>query len=290
MESREFSTYLTFSEEDEKWQLVCVDAGYAVVPPLSPYPPTAGEHPADYRTVATGRTVREYQLVYITRGRGTLRVSPGNDPVAVNEGDVITVLPGLTHSYRPDPETGWTERWVGFKGPWADALRKQGLLSAERPLFSPGLESGILEPFEELFWLVREQRPYYQARSSALVIRLLAETMALSRHSREFDDTVHLVDKAKYVMAERVHENLRVEDLGEELGVGHVRFYETFKAYTGMTPYQYFIQLKLNRAKELLSGRACSVKETAYRLGFDDPYYFSRLFKKKTGIAPSEWM
>jgi AraC-like DNA-binding protein len=90
-------------------------------------------------------------------------------------------------------------------------------------------------------------------------------------------------------MAEHIYGTLSIDSLDDVLGGGHARLNEVFKNYTGMTPYQYFIQLKIHRAKELLGLGRYSVKEIAFTLGFSDPYYFSRLFKKKTGIAPSEW-
>jgi AraC-like DNA-binding protein len=55
-----------------------------------------------------------------------------------------------------------------------------------------------------------------------------------------------------------------------------------------MTPYQYFIHIKIQKAKSLLTQKDASVKEVAYKLGFDDQFYFSRLFKNKTGFSPSE--
>jgi AraC-like DNA-binding protein len=55
-----------------------------------------------------------------------------------------------------------------------------------------------------------------------------------------------------------------------------------------MTPYQYFIQLKISKAESLLENDI-SIKEAAYNLGFNDQFYFSRLFKNKTGVTPSEW-
>jgi AraC-like DNA-binding protein len=212
-----------------------------------------------------------------------------DEALPITEGSVLLVLPGVRHAYRPDPETGWSERWVGFKGLWADALRAAGLLAAVRPLFLPGLDERLLDLFEELFGVVAAQEPYYQARAASLVMRLIAEVLARSRRAEQADDSGRLVERAKFLMAEKVYGSLNVDGVGEALGVTQARFYDAFKAYTGLTPYQYFIQLKMNKAKELLAGGACSVKEAAFRLGFDDPYYFSRLFKKKAGTSPSEW-
>ncbi len=289
MEKRNFSTYLTWSAEDERWQLVCVDVGAAEVPPRSPYPASSLSHPAGHRTVATGRTVHEYQLVYVTRGRGELRVDGLAEALPIREGSVLLVLPGVRHAYRPDPETGWNERWVGFKGPWADALRAEGLLSAAEPLFQPGLDERLLGLFEDLFAVVTAQEPFYQVRAGSLVMRLIAEILARSRGAAQEDDSGRLVERAKFLLAEKVYGSVSVDGVAEALGLSQARFSETFKAYTSLTPYQYFIQLKVNRAKELLALGECSVKEAAFRLGFDDPYYFSRLFKKKTGTSPSEW-
>jgi AraC-like DNA-binding protein len=56
-----------------------------------------------------------------------------------------------------------------------------------------------------------------------------------------------------------------------------------------MTPYQYYIHIKIHKAEELLGDKNISVKETARRMGFEDQLYFSRIFKQKTGITPSDW-
>ena len=59
--------------------------------------------------------------------------------------------------------------------------------------------------------------------------------------------------------------------------------------YTGLTPYQYFLQLRIHRAKELLQDPRLSVKEVSARMMFENQYYFSRLFRKKTGLSPTQW-
>lgn len=287
MARKNFSSYLTWSDDDEKRQLVCTDVGMAEVMPGSPYPPSAAGHPSVYRSVATGRVVNEYQLVYVTRGRGVFR--SGDTDYAVAEGSVLAVFPGVRHSYRPDPETGWNEYWVGFKGAYADALRTTGFHVPERPFFSVGAHPSIISVFSEIFTVVETQEPYYQFRAAALVMLLLSEVLGRERKAEQSGESAQLVERAKFLMQENVDGAMSVEAIGERLGIGMERFYEAFKAYTGMTPYQYFIQLKINKAKDLLDAEEVSVKEVAFTLGFDDPYYFSRLFKKKTGVAPSDW-
>ena len=66
-------------------------------------------------------------------------------------------------------------------------------------------------------------------------------------------------------------------------------FIKKFKAWSGQSPIQYFIHMKIQRACYLLDSTAMSVKEVAATLGYDDMYYFSRLFKKVLGIAPSDY-
>lgn len=286
MESN-FSSYLTWSEEDERRPLVCTDVGAASVPPGSAYPPAPTTHPHEYVNVATGRTVNEYQLVYVTRGRGKLRAC-GNE-WDIFAGTAILVFPHVRHAYGPDPEQGWDERWVGFKGAYVEALRADGILSSERPVYAVGLDERLLVNFEELFATVRAGEPFFQMRAGARIMLLLAELLSRERKAAQADGTAALVEKAKFLIAEKAGGSLNVDGVAEELGVGQARLHESFKAYTGMTPYRYFIQLKVNRAKELLSGPEATVKEVAFRLGFEDQYYFSRLFKKKTGISPSDW-
>ena len=78
-------------------------------------------------------------------------------------------------------------------------------------------------------------------------------------------------------------------ELARRLGVSYTWFRRTFAHHTGLSPHQYRIQIKLGRARTLLGETALTVKEVAFRCGFESEHYFSRLFKRKTGVAPGEW-
>lgn len=114
--------------------------------------------------------------------------------------------------------------------------------------------------------------------------------MEASRRSRnQADGAALLVSQARLEFEEHLADHeMDLNRLARRLGVAYPVFSALFHEYTGLTPHQYWLNLKINRAKILLaSGR--SVKETAFALGFDSEFYFSRLFKKKVGIPPSQW-
>ncbi len=282
-----FFRYLTCSEEDEKWQLVCTDAGYSEVPPHTRYPPNKEGHPQAFKSVAVGRTLVEYQIVYITKGRGVFETSQKTHVVV--PGTVMMIFPGIRHHYKPDFDVGWTEYWVGFKGPHADTLREQGFLSPRKPTYEVGLQNSLLDIYGRIFELVRNQQPLYQIRASSLVLTLIAEVLAHERKTVQHSSSEGLVEKAKFLMEENIDREVNLVGIGGTLGVSTSHLNAVFKSYTAMTPYQYFISIKIRKAKELLEAGSLPIKEVAFRLGFDDQYYFSRLFRKKTGIAPSRW-
>jgi len=102
-------------------------------------------------------------------------------------------------------------------------------------------------------------------------------------------ETEALVQKARFRFLENLARPLDLESFAHELRLDYPAFRRLFKDYTGLSPYQYFLQLKIHRARHLLQEGNLSVKEVAFELGFDNQYYFSRIFKKKTGRSPSDW-
>jgi len=90
-------------------------------------------------------------------------------------------------------------------------------------------------------------------------------------------------------MLKNLEKPIRIPALGKIAGMSASHFYPLFKAATGCTPNDYFIRTRMRRACDLLRGTQLSVKEVAAALGYDDPYYFSRLFKSVNGVPPREF-
>jgi AraC-like DNA-binding protein len=80
-----------------------------------------------------------------------------------------------------------------------------------------------------------------------------------------------------------------MEKVAEELNVSYAWFRKAFKNYTGIAPHQYLLQLRIEKARVLLSDPSLSIKEIAARLNFESAFYFSRLFKEKMGVGPEQY-
>jgi AraC-like DNA-binding protein len=283
-----FLKYLPHNDTDILWQLYCTTVGMRKIPPGTVYPPGKKQHPPEYRSVGTsGRILNEFQFVYITGGQGDLWMKQGDYKITPGTG--FFVFPGVWHRYASDLDTGWDEYWVGFRGEYGEALLSNGVLSTGRPAVDIGINSTMVHLFQELFETAKREPPGFQPKMAGSVIRLLAYSLSFSHQRNQGSETEQLVQKARLMMEDHLFGNLDMEEISHHLGISYTHFRSIFKNYSGQSPYQYYLNLKINKAKELLETGAYAVKEIAHDLAFENQYYFSRLFKKKTGISPSCW-
>ena len=117
--------YLIVNERDKRFGLSVTTVGFQAIGAGSVYPPR--NHPdAYYFTAQKGRVLHEYQLVYITKGRGTF-ASDTTPSVDISKGQILFLFPGQWHTYAPLQKTGWNEYYIGFEGPIIDNLVKTAL-------------------------------------------------------------------------------------------------------------------------------------------------------------------
>lgn len=280
--------YFPTSEKDESWGLTVLNAGCTRIEKHTYYPPV--NHPSHhYFSWDTGRTLQEYQLIYITKGVGYFESE--NCSENITEGSVILLHPEQRHRYKPDFETGWNEFWVGFKGIFMDNIVAKQYFDPAKTVFKIGFNGTILSLFNDIVKFSTEEKPGYQQAISGAIIYLLG--LLHSEHQQdtllEKDIIEKTVDRARLIFRERINEDVTPEKVAEELLVGYSWFRKVFKKYTGLAPGQYLIQLKIQKAKELLADPSKRVKEIAFELHIESSFYFSRLFKDKVGVTPVEY-
>ena len=84
-------------------------------------------------------------------------------------------------------------------------------------------------------------------------------------------------------------ENLKIEEMAEAVSMSRTTFYEKLKSLVGTSPSEFLRQLRMQRAQDLMARSAMNVSQVAYAVGFTDPKYFTRCFRKAVGMSPTEY-
>jgi len=283
-----FYKYLPFSKEDESWGLMVLNTGSTHVEASGDYP--VKNHPKHHSfNWKTWRRLEEYQFIYITNGQGVFE-SESCSQVNVRAGTIIFLFPNEKHRYKPDSNTGWDEYWVGVKGTIIDNLLATGYLSPNNPCHYIGFNDVIISLYNSIIENTKQEKPGYQPLISGMVIHLLGYCHSIIKHREvESSEEEIVIHKARLLFRSKINNAYSPEQAAQELNVGYSWFRKQFKSYTGLSPGQYYIQLKIEKAKELLTNSNMSVKEISIAINFDSNFYFSKIFKEKTGFNPTEY-
>ncbi len=104
------------------------------------------------------------------------------------------------------------------------------------------------------------------------------------------DSDQEMMKKLLNFMEEHIaDEDLKIEELAEAVHMGRTVFYGKIKALVGMSPSDFLRRLRMQRAEELIARSKMNFSQIAFRIGFSDPKYFTKCFKKETGMTPSEY-
>ena len=136
---------------------------------------------------------------------------------------------------------------------------------------------------DKLFWHCTDMAAVYRLLRQGIQaeIQRLKEAKAL-REMRP-------ITEAKHYIQQHYQEALRLEDVSTAVGFNATYFSTLFKKETGQNFMDYLTELRISKAKELLCGEELSVQDVAEQVGYRDLKYFSRLFKKLTGVSPSDY-
>jgi AraC-like DNA-binding protein len=283
----EYFKYLTTSEEDINWGLYLKVAGYARIKANTHYP--TNEHPSEYYFEwKNGRVLHEFQLNYITEGTGIFENSAGK--FQVKPGSLLVIFPDEWHRYRPLKKTGWVENYVGFNGSVASHLLKHPTFSVRQPVIQCGIREDIIDSYLKIFDLIEKEHPGYQQIASGMVVKLLGYIISIEKRKGFSGKQISkVIEEVRFLMRQNAAQEFDLEELACRHNVGYSYFRKMFKKYTGVSPGQYHLQLRIIRAKELLISTDKSIKEISLELGFQTIHYFSLIFKKKVGMNPSEF-
>lgn len=168
---------------------------------------------------------------------------------------------------------------------------RAGFMSPEKPIYHVGYSAEIVNLYRSALKASLEEAAFVQQTLAGIVNHLIGLMYSLERNIifNKDSERVEMINRARQRIREALESPLSIQQIASEMSVSYSNFRKLFKEYTGISPALYQQDLKLQRAKELLSTTDMSIKEIAYQLNFESPDYFSSKFKTKTGLKPSDF-
>jgi AraC-like DNA-binding protein len=238
--------------------------------------------------IQDGRVLEEgYVIQLITKGRGVFASESGNF-VGFEGETLILSHPGVWQAFGPQPGTAMEHTYVHFSGKLPVVLL-EGLKGQDRDIIPLKVNKLYRRSFSEIGRLVQLKSRKALHQAHALTYELIMETIFLFQNQMPLSRRP-IIDEFMTYMSEQLQASeLDLEGFLKTRGISRAKFSRLLKKETDSTPHQLWLDHKVGEAQSLLIKSELSVKEIAKALGFRDEFYFSRLFKKKEGVSPTQY-
>ena len=233
-----------------------------------------------------GPGVRDHYLLhYIVSGRGTY--DAGGRTFAPGAGEAFLAFPDTPIFYRADREEPWEYYWVGFAGPSAGLLLAQTPFSRKRPVLRPAAGEQLRQALLDIYKARGGDYPSAVRMAGYLQAAL---GLLMEGGGRRGEDA--LEDYARQGAAfiqQNYSRSVTVDQIARQAGVSRSYLYRAFQTAFGCSPSEYLTRYRIQRAAQLLRHSSLPVGAVATSAGFEDPFYFSRVFRREMGVSPTEY-
>lgn len=231
----------------------------------------------------------DYQLLYIVSGK-THFYFRGKERI-VTAGHMVLIQPRQEQKYDYFGEEKPEVYWVHFTGSNVKNILRKYKIPLDDPVFYSGVSSAYANLFKEMINELQTCRTGFQE----LLEMYLRQIFLLIQRSREEQKPIassYLLEEMEYARRyfnEHYNEPINIEEYAQARGMSVSWFMRNFKQVTAKSPMQYILAIRINNAVSLLETTDYNVTEISAIVGYDNPLYFSRIFKKQEGVSPSDY-
>ena len=231
----------------------------------------------------------DYQLLYIVSGKGHFYFH-GEDRV-VYAGRMVLIQPRQEQHYEYFGEDKPEVYWVHFTGSDVKNILHSYNIPMDDPIFYSGASSTYSYLFKEMIHELQDCKTGYE---DLLAMYLRQIFLLVQRTRQEERPTVSTyiqeeMEFARRYFNEHYNEPISIQEYAESRNMSVCYFQRNFKQIVKHTPMQYLLTIRVNNAASLLETTDYSMAEIAAIVGYEDPLYFSRLFRKIKGVSPRDY-
>ena len=231
----------------------------------------------------------DYQLLYVASGKAHFFF--GKEEQIVTAGHMVLYLPRQEQHYEYYAKDKPEVYWVHFTGSQVKNLLNHFEIPITGNVFYSGAPSAYQELFKEMIHELQTCRVGFEELLEMYLRQLF---LLIQRVRVEQKPTVNtfIQEEMEYALRyfrEHWNEPIVIEDYAQTRGMSVSWFLRNFKQTTNTSPMQFILSLRINNAVHLLESTNYNVTEIGAIVGYDNPLYFSRIFKKQIGVSPSDY-
>ncbi len=228
-------------------------------------------------------------LIYCQKGAGSLQID--KTLFNIHPGQLLIIPPDTPHIYQADSADPWSILWIQFTGEQTQSLLNTLGVTVCKPLLYVPDTQLMCDAFEDVYACLNYH--YSDAGLLAMTSELMRLFSKIKLHQGfakpQRQSAENRVAATQDYMERHLDTLLTLEQMAAHSGQSVSYYSKLFKERTSQSPMAWFIQLKIRKACELLDQTELTVGEIATELGYNDPYYFSRIFKKVQGCSPAAY-
>lgn len=229
-------------------------------------------------------------FIYCTQGKGHFIIDDKKFEITVNQYLLVPATDKYLR-YWADSDDPWTIYWIHFKGKDLNEFNNSLKINLHKGPVQIPFNQKALDTWNTIYQsLEMGYSTENLCNATFCLYHFLAAFIFIDKHilTEEKDGDDMVADSILYMRSE-IDGKLSVEDISGRYSLSCSHFSSLFKKSTGMSPIDYFIHLKMQKACQLLYTTDEKIKVVALQLGYDDQYYFSRTFKKQMGVSPEHY-
>ena len=231
----------------------------------------------------------DYQLLYIVSGK-THFFFGGKEQV-VTAGHMVLIQPRQEQRYEYYGDEKPEVYWVHFTGSDVKNILRKYEIPMDEPVFYSGASSTYTYLFKEMINELQTCRTGFE-ELLAMYLRQIFLLVQRTRQEQKPSVTTYIQEEMEYARRyfnEHYNESISIEEYAQSRNMSVCWFQRNFKQIVNHTPMQYLLTIRVNNAASLLETTDYSMAEIAVIVGYEDPLYFSRLFRKIKGMSPRDY-
>ena len=232
----------------------------------------------------------DYQLLYIAAGKGEFYFKGSKEPTIVTKGNMILFRPGEPQVYYYYAVDKTEVYWVHFTGWKVEEYLERYELPHDENVFYTGVSPDYPWIYNQMIRELQLQRVNHEDMISLYMHHIFITINRYIKERRETkNDTINDIERAAHYFKDNYNKQISIEQYAAEHLMSVNWFIHSFKSVMKMSPMQYVISLRIAMAKGYLENSTKNISEISNEVGYENALYFSRLFRKYTGMTPTEY-